>query len=338
MKEYRNAIEQVLKYGVNIGDDRTGTGTKSVFGYQGRYSFKDGFPIQTARKTSLITIFHELNWFLRGSTDNNELNANNVTIWDEWALDESDVRINWFKMNLYLKPSVAKFKGIKRKYDAYQGSDYDFCKKMDIPAPLVMDFLPGALGPIYGKQWRDFNGVDQFELLIKNLRDYPYSRRHLVSAWNPEVIPTESLSPQENIIAGNSALPPCHAFFQFNVTPPAVEGGKKGISILFYCRSQDLILGAPYNIASYAMLLMIVAHMLDYEPLDVVHTCGNMHIYNNHLNKLDELLSLPLYDRPVIRIRDGLEPRKNPEDYEWGDFEFVTEYKHGPVMKFPISV
>lgn len=227
MKQYIDLIEHVLETGTQKGD-RTGTGTKSVFGYQMRFDLQDGFPIATTKKIHLKSVIYELLWFLKGDTNIKYLQENGVRIWNEWATENGD------------------------------------------------------LGPVYGHQWRNWNseGIDQIKEVIETIKNNPNSRRMLVTAWNPSVLPDSKLPFSENVANGKAALPPCHAFFQFYVAD-----GK--LSCQLYQRSADIFLGVPFNIASYALLTMMVAQVTGYEPGDFVHTFGDAHIYSNHIEQVN---------------------------------------------------
>ena len=227
MKQYIDLIDHVLDTGTQKGD-RTGTGTKSVFGYQMRFDLSEGFPLATTKKIHLKSVIYELLWFLKGDTNINYLQDNGVRIWNEWADDK------------------------------------------------------GNLGPVYGHQWRNWNseGIDQIAEVIETLKKNPDSRRMLVTAWNPSVLPDSKLSFSENVAQNKAALPPCHAFFQFYVA-----NGK--LSCQLYQRSADIFLGVPFNIASYALLTMMIAQVCGYEAGDFVHTLGDAHIYSNHMEQVD---------------------------------------------------
>ena len=240
MKQYIDLVKHVLENGNQKGD-RTGTGTKSVFGYQMRFDLAEGFPMVTTKKLHLKSIIHELLWFLKGDTNIKYLQENGVRIWDAWA-DEN-----------------------------------------------------GNLGPVYGHQWRNWNSeeIDQIADLIQELKTNPNSRRMLVSAWNPSVLPDTSKSFSENVANNKAALPPCHAFFQFYVSSPDLsKGEEKGkLSCQLYQRSADIFLGVPFNIASYALFTMMIAQVCDLEVGEFIHTFGDAHIYNNHLEQLELQLS-----------------------------------------------
>ena len=234
MKQYHDLVNHILANGIQKGD-RTGTGTKSVFGYQMRFDLSDGFPMVTTKKLHLKSIVHELLWFLKGETNIAYLQENGVKIWDSWA------------------------------------------------------DLDGNLGPVYGHQWRNWNSdeIDQIAEIIQTLKTNPNSRRMLVSAWNPSVLPDEQKSFPENVSNGKQALPPCHAFFQFYVTPPTTENTKAKLSCQLYQRSADVFLGVPFNIASYALLTQMIAHVCELDLGEFIHTFGDVHIYNNHVEQLE---------------------------------------------------
>ena len=245
MQTYLQLLQDILDKGCRK-EDRTGTGTISLFGYQMRFDLSQGFPCVTTKKLHLRSIIHELLWFLNGDTNVGYLNENGVSIWDEWA-DEN-----------------------------------------------------GNLGPVYGAQWREWKTadgrhIDQIKLLLNDLRERPHSRRHIVSAWNPAVLPDESRSPKDNARDGLQALPPCHTMFQFYVA-----NGK--LSCQMYQRSADVFLGIPFNIASYALLTMMIAQVVDLEPGDFIITLGDSHIYLNHLEQVNTQLSRDTFPLPFMKI------------------------------------
>ncbi len=274
MKQYLDLIKEVRDNGVEK-TDRTGTGTKSIFGHQMRFNLADGFPMVTTKKLHLKSIIYELLWFLKGETNIAYLKENGVKIWDAWA-DEN-----------------------------------------------------GDLGPVYGYQWRNWNGdgIDQITELIDTLRSNPDSRRMLVSAWNPSVLPDTSISFAENVKNNKAALPPCHAFFQFYVAD-----GK--LSCQLYQRSADIFLGVPFNIASYALLTMMVAQVTDLEYGDFVHTFGDAHIYNNHKEQIDLQLSREPKQLPEMKLNSSV---KDIFDFKFEDFELVNYDPH-PHIKGLVSV
>ncbi len=274
MKQYLDLMEHVYREGVFKGD-RTGTGTKSVFGYQMRFDLSEGFPMVTTKKLHLKSIIHELLWFLKGDTNVAYLKENGVRIWDEWA-DEN-----------------------------------------------------GELGPVYGHQWRNWNSeeIDQIKELIHTLKTNPNSRRMMVSAWNPSVMPDTSKSFSENVSNGKAALPPCHAFFQFYVAD-----GK--LSCQLYQRSADVFLGVPFNIASYALLVLMVAQVVGLEPGEFIHTFGDAHIYTNHFEQVELQLSREPYPLPTMKLNPEI---KDIFDFTFEDFELINYQAH-PLIRGKVSV
>jgi thymidylate synthase len=246
-------------------EDRTGTGTLSVFGHQMRFNLAEGFPLVTTKKCHLRSIIHELLWFLKGDNNIKYLNDNKVTIWDEWADEDGD------------------------------------------------------LGPVYGVQWRswptpDGKTIDQIQTLIKNLKENPDSRRHIVSAWNVAEL-------------DKMALPPCHTFFQFYVAD-------NKLSCQLYQRSADIFLGVPFNIASYALLTMMIAQVCGYELGDFVHTFGDAHLYSNHLDQAKLQLARKPYPQPTMKLNPEV---KDLLDFKFEDFELVG-YEAHPHIKAPVAI
>ena len=277
MKQYLDLMRHVKDQGV-YKDDRTGTGTYSVFGYQMRFDLANGFPLVTTKKCHLRSIIHELLWFLKGETNISYLKENGVSIWDEWATDE------------------------------------------------------GELGPVYGKQWRSWEGpngdvVDQIADLIKEIKTTPDSRRLVVSAWNPTVLPDVKFSPRENAEQNRQALPPCHCLFQFYVL-----NGK--LSCQLYQRSADIFLGVPFNIASYALLTMMIAQVCDLELGDFVHTFGDAHLYSNHMEQVNEQLSRKPLPLPEMKLNPAI---TDLFDFTFDDFELVGYQAHSHI-KAPVAV
>lgn len=284
MKQYHDLLKHVIENGIQKGD-RTGTGTKSVFGYQMRFDLSEGFPMVTTKKLHLKSIIFELLWFLNGDTNIKYLQENGVNIWNAWA-DEN-----------------------------------------------------GDLGPIYGYQWRNWNGedIDQIKEVVETLKQNPNSRRMLISAWNPSVLPDTSKSFSENVANGKAALPPCHAFFQFYVSPPLPEEGenaKPRLSLQLYQRSADIFLGVPFNIASYALFTMMMAQVCGFEPGDFIHTFGDAHIYNNHIEQVELQLSRELLPLPVMKINPDV---KDIFSFKFEDFS-LENYNSHPHIKGKVAV
>jgi len=277
MKQYLELMRHVKDHGTKK-EDRTGTGTISVFGYQMRFNLQEGFPLVTTKKCHLRSIIHELLWFLNGETNIQYLKDNGVSIWDGWATEE------------------------------------------------------GELGPVYGAQWRSWTGpngevVDQIKELIDQIKTNPDSRRLIVSAWNPALLPDTQYSPSENAAMGKQALPPCHTLFQFYVLD-----GK--LSCQLYQRSADIFLGVPFNIASYALLTMMIAQVCDLDVGDFIHTFGDAHLYLNHLEQVDEQLSRTPFPKPTMKINPEV---KDIFGFKFDDFELV-DYQAHPHIKAPVSI
>lgn len=281
MKQYLALIEHVLENGNEKGD-RTGTGTKSVFGYQMRFDLNQGFPMVTTKKLHLKSIIHELLWFLKGDTNIHYLQENGVRIWNEWADEKGD------------------------------------------------------LGPVYGHQWRNWNGneIDQISEVIESLKRNPDSRRMLISAWNPSVLPDTSKSFSENVANGNAALPPCHAFFQFYTSPPSKKDGKRRLSLQLYQRSADIFLGVPFNIASYALLTMMVAQVCDFDLGEFIHTFGDAHIYSNHFEQVKLQLSREPRELPTMELNPEV---KDIFDFKFEDFS-LKNYQPYPPIKGKVAI
>ena len=290
MKQYLDLVQHVLETGEKR-QDRTGTGTISKFGYQMRVNLEDGFPLLTTKKVFYRGIFEELFWFLKGETNIRPLALKNVKIWNDWPYDK------------YSKSS--EFKGeTMEEFIQKICDDEKFAEKW------------GDLGPVYGKQWRDFGGVDQITQLIDGLKNNPFSRRHLVVAFNPAEV-------------DKMALPPCHAFFQFYVS-----ADKKKLSCQLYQRSADLFLGVPFNIASYSLLLAMVAQVCGYEPYEFVHTFGDAHIYLDHIDQVKEQLSREPKPLPKLWLNPEI---KNIYDFTIDDVK-VLDYDPWPAIKGKVSV
>lgn len=301
MKQYHDLMKRVLSKGTQKGD-RTGTGTLSVFGHQMRFNLEEGFPLVTTKKVHLKSIIHELLWFLQGDTNIKYLVENGVNIWNDWPY-QSYLRQNGLEEQ-YPKYS-AEWKAHMKEYIEKVKTDVSFAKQY------------GELGPVYGKQWRNFGGIDQITQLINDIKTNPNSRRLIVSAWNPEEIP----------VMAKSGLPPCHTLFQFYVAD-------NKLSCQLYQRSADIFLGIPFNIASYALLTMMIAQVCDLGYGDFVHTMGDAHLYNNHLEQTDQQLNRELKDLPQMKINPSV---KSIFDFTYEDFELVNYDPH-PGIKAIVAV
>ncbi|QQS44604.1 thymidylate synthase [Candidatus Roizmanbacteria bacterium] len=292
-QQYLNLLKDILENGI-YKDDRTGTGTYSLFGRQIRFNLQEGFPLLTTKKVFLKGIIHELLWFLQGESNIKYLVDNNVHIWDDWPYR-------------FYKESVEK----ENKQPLTQTEFIEEIKKSDIFAKKW-----GELGPVYGVQWRHWKTpeggeIDQISKLIDEIKKNPNSRRLIVSAWNAADI-------EEMAKAG---LPPCHTMFQFYV----VDGK---LSCQLYQRSADVFLGVPFNIASYALLLMMVAQVTGLEPGDFVHTFGDVHIYKNHLDQVKEQLKRDIRPFPTIKLNSHV---KSIFDFTFEDFTLENYNPHPPI-------
>ena len=284
MKCYLDLCRHVLNNGM-YKEDRTGTGTYSTFGYQMRVNLEEGFPLLTTKKVFYRGILAELLWFIEGNTNIQKLVQQNVKIWNEWP-----------------------YEAFKKSQDFHGETLQEFIDRIKVDDEFAQKY--GDLGPVYGKQWRDFFGVDQLKELEYNLKHNPFSRRHILCAWNPAQI-------------DKMALPPCHAFVQFYVS-----GDGKKLSCQLYQRSADVFLGVPFNIASYATLLIMLAHTCGYEAYEFVHTFGDVHIYKNHLDQVNLQLTREPRPLPKLIIKRKVE---SIFDFKHDDFE-ITEYNpHGRI-------
>ena len=288
MKQYLDLCRFVLENG-KMKTDRTNTGTVSYFGYQARYDLEEGFPLLTTKKVHLKSVIHELLWFISGDTNIKYLVDNDVRIWNEWPYEAY------------------------KKSNEYQGEDLkEFAQKIKDDNEFAMKW--GNLGPVYGKQWRDFGGVDQLENLVNDLKNNPSSRRLIISAWNPPLI-------------GSMALPPCHAFMQFYV-----NDGE--LSCQLYQRSADIFLGVPFNIASYSLFTMMLAQVCGLKAKWFVHTLGDAHIYSNHFEQVNLQLSREPRKLPTMKINPEI---KSIYDFKYEDFT-LEGYDPHPLIKGVVAV
>lgn len=301
MRAYHQLLRHILDNGTEKSD-RTGTGTKSVFGYQLRCDLQEGFPLLTTKKVHFKSIVHELLWFLQGDTNIAYLVRNGVNIWNEWPfqhyLEANDLSEQFIRYSEEWKAELKAFV-VRIK------TDDDFAAQW------------GELGPVYGKQWRDFSGVDQISEVIANIKRNPDSRRHIVSAWNPPDIPGM-------VKAG---LPPCHTLFQFYVAE-----GK--LSCQLYQRSADVFLGVPFNIASYALLTHLIAQVCDLEVGDFVHTLGDAHLYNNHMEQTMLQLSRTPGSLPKLELNSKV---RDIFSFTYEDIQLIG-YEPQPGIKAPVAV
>jgi thymidylate synthase len=293
MRAYLDLLDKILQEGTDKSD-RTGVGTRSIFGYQMRYTLNEGFPLVTTKELHLKSIIYELLWFLKGDTNIKYLVDHGVGIWNDWPFEK------YKKTSSYQGETIKEF-ALKIKQDA------EFAKKW------------GELGPVYGKQWRHWEGldgvkVDQIINLMQQLEKNPDSRRHIVSAWNPTEI-------------GNMALPPCHCLFQFYVAD-----GK--LSCQLYQRSADVFLGVPFNIASYALFTQMIAHVLGLKLGDFVHTFGDVHLYHNHFDQAKLQLTREPLPLPKLNFKRKV---NSIFEFQFEDIE-ILDYQFHPKIKAEVAV
>ncbi|MCT1901125.1 thymidylate synthase [Oceanobacillus sojae] len=311
---YLELCRKILDEGLNR-DDRTNTGTYSIFGHQIRFDLQKGFPLLTTKKVPFRLIATELLWFIKGDTNIRYLLEHNNNIWNEWAFEK------WIKSPEYTGPDMTDF-GIRSQKDAAFKEEYE--QQMELFKEKILNddaFAKkyGDLGSVYGKQWRKWetskgDSIDQLKETIEAIKNNPNSRRHIVSAWNPEDIPS-------------MALPPCHTLFQFYVAD-----GK--LFCQLYQRSADVFIGVPFNIASYALLTHLIAHECDLEVGEFVHTFGDAHIYSNHVDQVNLQLERDIRELPVLKINaDG----KSVFDIDISDLK-IENYNPHPAIKAPIAV
>jgi thymidylate synthase len=403
MQQYHGLLQHILDKGV-ITPNRTSTPAKKVFGYQMRFDLREGFPLVTTKRLNIKAIVHELIWFLRGDTNIQYLTDNGVTIWDEWALTEDqtiDSEIPYqLRVELYAKKvGITSSQAFDKMHDlSLKGFKFALVELEAAGIPMhdtVVVRKKGELGPIYGEQWRSWDTgrigadgqkvcLDQIAGVVETLRNNPNSRRIIVSAWNPAVLPDESIGPQDNVRKGNQALAACHTMFQFATMPltlderwswvinqveigaAQVEGNEAmrawyevncgkmwtgqediihdelnrlnvprySLNLQLYQRSADSFLGVPFNIASYALFLAMVAQVTNMIAGDFVHTLGDAHIYTNHVEAIELQLSRDHKPLPKLWL--------NPQISEIDEFGFddirVVEYEAHPSIKGAVAV
>lgn len=398
MKQYLELADRILQTGNRRGD-RTGTGTISIFGPQLRFDLSQGFPLLTSKKMFTRGIIHELLWFLDGETNNNELTKYNVHIWDDWALNKrKEFTLKERIELLYEKDSsLVHDQDTQAAVANYTETEWtEYLDAQEIPKYEIYQG-DGELGPIYGKQWRCWEGkvigmsnvepitrdnesmhftgqpvrekLDQISELITGLKKKPFSRRHIVSAWNVEDLPDETISPQDNVKNGKMALAPCHCLFQFYVRdmtfeercvilvdryPDYIEPANKSsmddeieeiftrlnipkykLDCQLYQRSADYILGVPFNIASYALFTMMIAQCVNMVPGEFIHTFGDCHIYNNHI---ETYIASQMDNEPYPLPKMIINPNKTDIfSFTIDDFTLVGYQSHKKI-DYPISV
>lgn len=301
MQQYHTLMQHILDNGF-LKENRTGINTLSVFGYQMRFNLAEGFPLVTTKKVHLKSIIHELLWFLDGDTNIRYLVRNGVNIWNEWPFQ------NYLNEN-----------GLSEKLPKYSDAWKEELERFKQQIIEKADFAQkwGELGPVYGRQWRNFEGVDQIKQLVEDLKKNPNSRRHIISAWNPKDIP----------VMAKSGLPPCHTLFQFYVAD-------NKLSCQLYQRSADVFLGVPFNIASYAILTMMIAQVCELDLGDFVHTFGDAHLYENHLEQTKEQLSREFRPLPQMEINPEV---KDLFAFKYEDFK-LSNYNPHPAIRAQVAV
>ena len=405
MKQYLNILQTVMGPKGRSRLDRTGTGTRGIFGHQERFDLSEGFPLVTTKKVFTRGIIEELLWFIRGSTDNNELEALNVKIWDGWALKEDhkvERRLeNYERAKLLSEALKITLSDATRRLNACdaaeQGGGEKLLKEAGIPTHVEVTTVPrGSLGPIYGKQWRSWDAadgrkIDQLHEVIEQIKAKPYSRRHIVTAWNPADMPDESISPQENVINGRMALAACHCLFQFHVEDlttfervmyhtSQAEGDwafvrdmlvtsgagstltnynetwfndltseqqdsiaaeldtlgvpKRRLNCQLYQRSADTFLGVPFNIASYAILTAMIAQVCGMIPGEFIWTGGDVHVYSNHFDQVNEQLTREPHPLPKLWLNPAI---RDINDFTIDDIKVLDYSSHGAI-KGAVSV
>lgn len=344
MKQYLELLGDIYKNGSVEKHAGTGTIVKSVFGRQLRFDLKNGFPMVTTRKMYTKSIVGELLWMLSGSCDNKELNETyGVHIWDKWALTKEDVPVldksNGNKTEIYFQCSDPGFK------EAYRDSSVNPSIQLDSTILDTMNRVidsvnnrnnifcfEGSLGPVYGRMWRHWGNdtVDQITTITDMLRKDPTSRRAMVTAYDPSLVPLSRTEPRLNALSGRQVLTPCHPLFQFNVD---TSKSKPVLSLQLYARSQDVPVGTIYNIAFYSMLLHIMAFTLDMDVGEYIHTCGNAHIYGEQLPFIEEQLKREPLPLPTLKIVGD----KINYPYEIKPEQIVIEnYQYHPIINYPI--
>ena len=301
MEQYHALLRQILEQGV-IKGDRTGTGTKSVFGHQSRYDLSAGFPLMTTKKVYLKGIIRELLWFIAGDTNIAYLVRNGVNIWNEWPFQ-----------NYLIQQGLAN--SLPKHGQAWKKELKDFVERIKTDDGFAEKW--GELGPVYGRQWRNFEGVDQLSKALDMIQNAPNSRRIIVSAWNPPEI-------DEMARAG---LPPCHTLFQFYVS-------NNKLSCMLYQRSADVFLGVPFNIASYALLTHMVAQVCGLEVGDFVHTLGDAHLYSNHIDQANVQLGRDIRPLPTLKLNASV---NDLFAFTFDDI-MIEDYNPHPPIQAPIAV
>ena len=328
MKTYLTQLNDILVNGHNH-EDRTGVGRRSVYGKQFRFNLKNGFPLVTTKKVNIKNIIIETLWFLSGSKRALDLEEQGVNIWKQWTPTHADAEAFYDKLSNSPELLEAAF-GPQATHELatpWHVRRYD----------LQMFPRVGTIGPLYGAVWRGNYGVsrkpDQIANLISGLKARPFHSRHCVTAWIPELLPNPAFSPVENVLLGNGALAPCHFFFQCFVKDAEEQGGKLRLSMNLNLRSLDAPIGTPYNVAQYAMLLLMLAQVTGMEADELIITGGDCHIYWDQLELVPTQLEREPYPLPQLKLNPDV---KNIDDFKLSDFE-LAGYQHHPFIKYPVA-
>lgn len=299
MVQYQELLKDILVNGISEKNERTGTGTKKVFGRMLRFDLSKGFPLLTTKKMFTKGIIHELLWFIKGDSNIGHLVLNGVNIWNEWPFQ------NYLKKNR-----------LERKYpmysDGWKKKIAEFVEKVKTDEKFAKKW--GDCGPFYGVQWRNFNGLDQLDWAIKEIKKNPASRRLIVNAWNAPLV-------------DKMALPPCHVMYQFQVS-------KKKLNCMMYQRSVDTFLGLPFNITSYALLTMMIAQVTELKPGELIMALADTHLYLNHLDQARKQIKRKPYPLPKMKINPKV---KKIDNFKFEDFELLN-YKFHPPIRAQISI
>jgi thymidylate synthase len=349
MKTYLDGMKDVIENG-HDHEDRTGVGRRSVFGRQYRFDLTKGFPLVTTKKVSIENIIKETLWFISGSQRSLDLEEQGVNIWKQWTPTAEDAeeyirrtQENWkYQDGVQPKEAFDTFKNmhLSSVIGRYSNKvDWDTFKE-------AVRSRVGTIGPMYGAVWRGNYGnghVDQLRQLVFNLKMFPFHSRHCVTAWIPELLPVSGVDPKTNVLMGKGALAPCHCFFQCFVTPAEQEGGKLRLSLNIMIRSNDTCIGAPYNIAQYAILLMMIAKVVNMDSYELIVTVGDQHVYTDQLDLAIEQIQREPYKLPTLLINpkmtdDDGEPL---EDFDLDDFKLedftLVNYEHHSFIRYPVA-
>lgn len=327
MRNYLDGMQDVIDNGFDHAD-RTGVGRRSVFGRQYRFDLQKGFPLVTTKKVNIRNIIIETLWFLSGSTRSLDLEEQGVNIWKQWTPTEADATA-----------FIEKLEDTTRGYDEDAGVALVGSRTWDDMERLIRSRV-GTIGPLYGAVWRGNYQVggrkrapDQIANLIRNLKSSPFHSRHCVTAWVPHLLPDPHYSPIENVLMGNGALAPCHCFFQCFVSPGEENPEELRLSLNLTLRSSDTAIGAPYNIAQYALLLRMLAQVTDMVPHELIVSVGDQHLYADQIELAHTQLQRDPLPLPILTINPAV---KNIDDFVLEDFD-LHGYEHHPFIKYPVA-